>query len=133
MIKTIVFILIRIQFSIQQHHSKEKRFPTLNIRDEDKMSKAILEIADEVQLYLNNSYDYFAKKFCNIDKHRFDIKQEVIAKSGLFVTKKRYGLKIINDNGKKGKQDDGQRDWIQFGSSFPTAMRDMLSKLLKIF
>ena len=108
----------------------KNRFPNLNVRDEDKMSKAILEIADEVQLYLNNSYDYFAKKFCNIDKHRFDIKQEVIAKSGLFVTKKRYGLKIINDNGKKvNKMMVKGLDTVR--SSFPTAMRDMLSKLLE--
>jgi len=108
----------------------QKRFPDINISDEDKMSKAILTIVDEVQLYLNNSYDYFAKKFCNLDKHRFDIKQEVIAKSGLFVTKKRYGLKIINDNGKKvNKLMVKGLDTVR--SSFPTAMRDMLSKLLE--
>ena len=34
------------------------------------MSKEILKIASEVQDYLNNGYDYFAKKFCNITKHR---------------------------------------------------------------
>ncbi len=79
----------------------KRRYPNLDIRNVDKMSKAILEIASEVQEYLNEGYEYFAKKFCNLDKHGFDIKQEVIAKSGLFVTKKRYGLKIINDNGKK--------------------------------
>ena len=94
------------------------------------MSKAILKIADEVQLYLNNGYDYFAKKFCNLDKHRFDIKQEVIAKSGLFVTKKRYGLKIINDNGKKvNKLMVKGLDTVR--SSFPVAMREMLSKVLE--
>ena len=108
----------------------KKRFPNLNIRDEDKMSKAILEIASEVQTYLNSGYDYFAKKFCNLDTHRFDIKQEVIAKSGLFVTKKRYGLKIINDNGKKvNKMMVKGLDTVR--SSFPTAMRDMLSKVLE--
>ena len=108
----------------------KKRFPNLNIRDEDKMSKAILDIASEVQTYLNSGYDYFAKKFCNIDEHRFDIKQEVIAKSGLFVTKKRYGLKIINDNGKKvNKMMVKGLDTVR--SSFPTAMREMLSKLLE--
>ena len=65
-----------------------------------------------------------------MDKHRFDIKQEVIAKSGLFVTKKRYGLKIINDNGKKvNKLMVKGLDTVR--SSFPTAMRDMLSKLLE--
>ena len=108
----------------------KKRFPNMDIKNEDKMSKAILEIASEVQEYLNNGYDYFAKKFCNLDKHRFDIKQEVIAKSGLFVTKKRYGLKIINDNGKKvNKMMVKGLDTVR--SSFPTAMRTMLSKLLE--
>jgi len=108
----------------------KKRFPELDITNIDAMSKAILQIADEVQLYLNNGYNYFAKKFCNLDKHRFDIKQEVIAKSGLFVTKKRYGLKIINDNGKKvDKMMVKGLDTVR--SSFPTAMRTMLSKVLE--
>ena len=107
-----------------------KRYPELDTTDDDKMSKSILEIASEVQLYLNQGYDYFAKKFCNLDKHRFDIKQEVIAKSGLFVTKKRYGLKIINDNGKKvDKMMVKGLDTVR--SSFPTAMKEMLSKLLE--
>jgi len=107
----------------------KNRFPELDIKDVDKMSKAILQIADEVQLYLNNGYNYFAKKFCNLNKHRFDIKQEVIAKSGLFVTKKRYGLKIINDNGKKvDKMMVKGLDTVR--SSFPTAMKEMLSKVL---
>jgi DNA polymerase elongation subunit (family B) len=108
----------------------QKRYPNFDIKDEDKMSKEILKIASEVQDYLNNGYNYFAKKFCNIEKHRFDIKQEVIAKSGLFVTKKRYGLKIINDNGKKvNKMMVKGLDTVR--SSFPAAMRDMLSKLLE--
>ena len=108
----------------------KKRFPEVDTSSEDTMSKAILKIADEVQLYLNTGYDYFAKKFCNLDKHRFDIKQEVIAKSGLFVTKKRYGLKIINDNGKKvDKMMVKGLDTVR--SSFPTAMKEMLSKLLE--
>ena len=108
----------------------KKRYPELDTSNEDTMSKAILEIASEVQEYLNNGYHYFAKKFCNLDEHRFDIKQEVIAKSGLFVTKKRYGLKIINDNGKKvDKMMVKGLDTVR--SSFPTAMRTMLSKVLE--
>ena len=108
----------------------KKRFPDMDIRDEDKMSKSILEIASEVQEYLNQGYDYFASKFCNLKEHRFDIKQEVIAKSGLFVTKKRYGLKIINDNGKKvNKMMVKGLDTVR--SSFPIAMREMLSKVLE--
>ena len=62
------------------------------------MSERIMGTMVEVQDYLNISYDYFVtNKFLNITDHVFDIKQEVIVKTGLFITKKRYGLKIIND------------------------------------
>jgi len=108
----------------------KKRYTDLDMSSDTQMTKVILNIADEVQSYLNRGYDYFAKKFCNLDKHRFDIKQEVIAKSGLFVTKKRYGLKIINDNGKKvNKMLVKGLDTVR--SSFPDAMRVMLNKLIE--
>ena len=56
----------------------------------NKLKKRILEIASEVQDYINIGYDYFAQRFCNVnDEHQFQIKQELIAKSGLFIVKKR--------------------------------------------
>ena len=76
----------------------EHRFPNQNLSDVMKTQR-INEIATEVQKYLNDSYHYFAKKFCNLDVHRFEIKQEIVAKAGLFIVKKRYGMKIISDNG----------------------------------
>ena len=76
----------------------EHRFPNQNLSDVMKTQR-INEIATEVQKYLNDSYHYFAKKFCNLDIHRFEIKQEIVAKAGLFIVKKRYGMKIISDNG----------------------------------
>ena len=107
----------------------KKRFPNQKLNDV-MMTQRILEIASEVQNYLNNSYDYFAKKFCNIDTHRFEIKQEVIAKAGLFVTKKRYGMKIINDNGRVvNKMLVKGLDTVR--SSFPVAMKELLAKLLE--
>ena len=60
------------------------------------MTQRINEMT-EVQGFLNNSYNYF-KKFTNLDKHRFEIKQEIV-EAGLFIVKKRYGMKIISDNG----------------------------------
>lgn len=108
----------------------KKKYPHINIKDEALMTSKILEIASEVQKYLNNSYDLFAKKFCNIDKHRFEIKQELIAKSGLFVTKKRYGMKIINDNGVKvNKLHVKGLDIVR--SSFPAAFKECLTKVLE--
>ena len=67
----------------------KNRFPSADIKDEKFMTEQILDIASEVQTYINKSYDYFAKNFLNIqDEHRFEIKQEVIAKSAFWVTKK---------------------------------------------
>ena len=106
----------------------KKRFPNEKLSDV-MMTQRILELASEVQNYLNGSYNYFAKKFCNIDNHCFEIKQEVIAKSGLFITKKRYGMKIINDNGVKvNKMLVKGIDTVR--SNFPIAMRKFLGTVL---
>jgi len=94
------------------------------------MSKVILDVADEMQTYLNKSYDYFGKRFLNLDKHRFEIKQELIAKSGLFIVKKRYGMKIINDNGVKvNKLHVKGLDLVR--SNFPKAMGQLLKDVLE--
>jgi DNA polymerase elongation subunit (family B) len=107
----------------------KKRFPTEKLSD-TMMSQRILEVTSEVQEYLNNSYHYFAKKFLNIDEHVFDIKQEVIAKTGLFITKKRYGLKIINDAGRKvNKIHVKGLDTVR--SNFAVAMKKLLSSVLE--
>ena len=107
----------------------EKRFPNTTFT-ETMMSKVILDVADEMQVFLNKSYDYFAKKFLNLDKHRFEIKQELIAKSGLFIVKKRYGLKIINDNGVKvNKLHVKGLDLVR--SNFPKAMGELLKSVLE--
>ena len=107
----------------------QKRFPNKEFT-ETRMSKVILDVADEMQTYLNKSYDYFGSKFLNLDKHRFEIKQELIAKSGLFIVKKRYGMKIINDNGVKvNKLHVKGLDLVR--SNFPKAMGELLKSVLE--
>jgi len=107
----------------------KKRFPKEKLSD-TMMTQRIMEICSEVQDYLNKSYDYFAKKFLNIDKHVFDIKQEVVAKTGLFIVKKRYGLKIINDAGRKvNKIHVKGLDTVR--SNFAVAMKKLLSSVLE--
>ena len=112
----------------------QKRFPKMTTEGElnDKfMTKQILDIADEVQGYINKSYNYFAKNFLNIQNdHRFEIKQEMIAKSAFWVTKKRYGQWIINDGGLTvEKLDVKGLDIVR--SSFPPAFRDFMTRILK--
>ena len=107
----------------------EHRFPNEKL-SETMMTQRIMEICQEVQDYLNQSYDFFSKKFLNVDKHEFDIKQEVIAKTALFIVKKRYGLHIINDAGRKvNKIQVKGLDTVR--SNFAIAMKDLLSKVLE--
>jgi DNA polymerase elongation subunit (family B) len=109
----------------------QHRYPNADLSDEEFMTKQILEVAHEVQDYINKSYDVFASRMLNVKaNHRFDIKQECIAKSAFWVTKKRYGQWIINDGGRKcDKVDVKGLDIVR--SNFPPAMRDLMKEVLK--
>ena len=73
--------------------------PEIDTNNDEQMSKVIIEVASEVQKYINNFYNVLAKRAFNIETHRFDIKQEVIAKSSFWLVKKRYCQFIINKGG----------------------------------
>jgi DNA polymerase elongation subunit (family B) len=108
----------------------KKDYPNADLNDNKFMTEKILETAGVVQNYINKSYDLFAKKFLNCDEHRFDIKQECIAKSAFWVTKKRYGQQIINDGGVPcDRLDVKGLDIVR--SSFPPAMRKLMTQVLK--
>ncbi len=105
------------------------RNPSANIDDDEYMTKEILSITQEVQDFVNNSYDLFGKKFLNINEHRFDIKQEVIARSAFWVAKKRYGQWIINDGGLEcNKLDVKGLDIVR--SSFPPSFKKVMTTVL---
>ena len=106
----------------------QKDFPNADLNDDKFMTEKILETAKVVQDYINESYNLFAKRFLNCDEHRFDIKQECVAKS-VWVTKKRYGQWIINDGGLTcDKLDVKGLDIVR--SSFHQ-MRDLMTQVLK--
>jgi len=109
----------------------KKDYPNADLDDDKFMTEKILETAKVVQDYINNGYDYFARKFLNVKNgHRFDIKQECVAKSAFWVTKKRYGQWIINDGGLPcDKLDVKGLDIVR--SSFPPAMRKLMTQVLK--
>ncbi len=108
----------------------KKRNPSIDENNDELMSKEILVIAKEVQDFMNSSYDMFAKKFLNVTDHRFDIKQEVIAKSGLWVAKKRYAQWIINNNGVDCDELEVKGlDVVR--SNFPPRFKKFMSGMLK--
>jgi len=109
----------------------KKRYPDADVSNDEFMTEQILSVAKEVQDFINDGYNYFASKFLNMkDKHRFDIKQECVAKSAFWVTKKRYGQWIINDGGLTcDKLDVKGLDIVR--SNFPKAMREVMTQVLQ--
>lgn len=75
------------------------KYPGIDENNVEAMTKAILDVCTDVQLYVNKSFDVMAKTLFNVDAHRFDAKQEVIAKTGFWLVKKRYTQLIINKGG----------------------------------
>ena len=108
----------------------EKRYPEFNIKDEDWMAEKTIAIADEVQNFINRSYDIYGKRFHNVDVHRFDIKKENVAKAGLWIAKKRYAQWIINVEGHTvSKLDVKGLDVVR--SSFPPSFRRFMAEVLE--
>ena len=73
-------IPIPILYSISPHHLVKSRNPEINEDSDEQMIPAILSVAKEVEGHINKVYDVMAYKMFNVDSHRFDIKQETIAK-----------------------------------------------------
>lgn len=116
----------------------EVRYPdvdkTANENNEE-MVKRILEIASEVQTYINSAYNIMAKRMFNVDKHTFEIKQEIISTTGFWLAKKRYALWRINENGKHIKDDDKKMEVKGIDvvrTSFPTRFRSFLEEILRM-
>lgn len=108
----------------------KNRYPDVDVSDEVFMTEQILSVAKEVQDFINDGYNYFAKKFLNCNTHRFDIKQECVARSAFWVTKKRYGQWIINDGGITcDRLDVKGLDIVR--SNFPVAFKNLMTEVLQ--
>ena len=105
------------------------RNPQIDENSDEQMIPAILSVAKEVEEHINKVYDMMAFKMFNVDSHRFDIKQETIAKGGFWVSKKRYAQWIINDNTVDCDKLDVKGLDVK-RSSFPTYFKEVMSTVL---
>jgi DNA polymerase elongation subunit (family B) len=107
----------------------QKRFPDYDETNEQFMIDQTNAIASEVQKLVNGMYDRYAVVFHNTEKHRFQIKQEYVAKSGLWIAKKRYAQWVIFKEGKPtDKLDIKGLDVVR--SSFPTDFKAIMKETL---
>ncbi len=51
--------------------------PDIDLKNEEQMTHAILKVCGEVQTFVNQMFDVMADRMFNVQKHRFDAKQEV--------------------------------------------------------
>lgn len=90
----------------------------------------MLELAGELQIYVNTMLEKFAKDVLFTNVNHFSMKQELIARSGIFTSKKRYALALIN---KKGKMVDELEikglDVVR--SSFPKLFRMFMKQMIR--
>ena len=105
------------------------RNPEIDENSDEQMIPAILSVAQEVEGHINKVYDTMALKMFNIHSHRFDIKQETIAKGGFWVSKKRYAQWIINDNTVDCDKLDVKGLDVK-RSSFPTYFKEVMGTVL---
>ena len=112
----------------------QARFPNFDENDEQFMIEQTNAIASEVQKKVNAMYDIYAVKFHNTESHRWQIKQEYIAKSGLWIAKKRYAQWVIYKEGKPtDKLDIKGLDVVRssFPEDFKKIMKETLWNILK--
>ena len=106
-----------------------KRQPNTDTNDVDLMVGQTIAICKEFQDYVNNGLHVFAKRVCNLDEHGFSFKQEVVGRAGLFITKKRYGMWLVDKEGYRvDKLDVKGMDIIR--SNFPEGFKTLLSEVL---
>jgi DNA polymerase elongation subunit (family B) len=107
----------------------EKRYPDYDETDEQFMIEKTNEVASEIQKHVNAMYDRYAEVFHNTKTHRWQIKQEYVAKSGLWIAKKRYAQWVIFKEGKPtNKIDIKGLDVVR--SSFPTDFKKIMKETL---
>ena len=107
----------------------EHRFPGCDTNDEPFMIEQTNAIASEIQKTVNTMYNRYSEVFHNTNSHRFQIKQEYIAKSGLWIAKKRYAQWVIFKEGKPtDKMDIKGLDVVR--SSFPEDFKKIMKETL---
>lgn len=118
-----------------------KRYgPMSNFKDDEILEKS-RPIINDVQNFINRSYDLYAKRYHNINSHRWDIKQELVAKRAFWVgnvnsetkkfegVKKRYAQLIVEKEGHKTSYLDVKGlDVVR--SNFPEIFRKHMTEIL---
>jgi DNA polymerase elongation subunit (family B) len=105
------------------------KYPDTDVENDEDMIPKMLEVARDIQDFINKYMNYFSEFCLNVKNHRFNMKQELIAKRGFWTTKKRYALKVVNSEGfAVDKMEVKGLDVIR--TSFPKVFREFMKIIL---
>lgn len=109
----------------------EHRYGSIDKISDENLIQYSLDIADQVQKYINSAYNVYAKKYHNVDNHVWFIKQELVGRRGIWMdAKKRYAIWIVNEKGQpKDKIDVKGIDVVR--SNYPKDFREFTKNILK--
>ena len=97
---------------------------------EDEIPDYSIRVASDVQNFINSAYDVYAYEFHNVSKHRWNIKQELVAKRAFWGSaKKRYAMRIVRDGSKVVDKPD-IKGFDSVRSNFPKLYRRFLEQLI---
>lgn len=109
----------------------DKRYPNIDKKNNTEMIAATLEITGDIQKHINSMLDMLSRKLFNVSKHKFFIKQEMIAMSAIWLAKKRYCQWIVNEGGKAcNKMDVKGIDTVR--SSFPPKFANFMRGVMEM-
>jgi len=98
---------------------------------DDEMIEKTIDVALQTQTYINDAYDVYVKEYHNLKgTHFLKIKQELVAKSGLWIAKKRYALDVINEEGITVDSNLQVTGLDVIRSDFPPAFKGVLTEIL---
>lgn len=108
--------------------------PLLNVRhknlDEANIPDLTIGVATEIQNFVNACYDIYGYEFHNIDKHKWKIKQEYVAKRAFWGNKKkRYAMWLVREGSKVIDKID-IKGFDSVRSDFPKVFRSVLENVI---
>jgi len=94
---------------------------------EEFLVEKTLEIAKEVETFINNAYSVYANRYHNLKSHTWRIKQEMVGKSAFWRDKKkRYAMWIINKDGLPCDELE-VKGFDSVRSDFPKSFREFMN------
>lgn len=104
-----------------------------NIREEKKSVESIKLICDDLEEFLNEDkvVEVVKKHNVPLEHNRLKLKNELVIARGLFLAKKRYAIRVINNEGKEVDKVNYMGVEIK-RSDYPSKSKEFLTELLEL-